>query len=93
VILRHEALQLQITQIRTFTAQGLGEQEARSAFQKQRRRVELDELHIADFCAGAIGHSDAIAGGHSGVRSVAVNVAQASGGKQYRTGVNVVELS
>src|SRR5437879_13573470 len=48
MVLRHEAAHLQVTQVRAFTAQSFREQETGSALHIQRRRVELDELQVAE---------------------------------------------
>ena len=64
-------------------AHGLGDQEAAFLRVVQARRVELDELHVADAAAGAPRHRDAVTGGGIGVRGVAVDLAGSAGGQHH----------
>src|SRR5581483_6783006 len=90
VILRHEALQLEVAQVAALAAQSFGEEETRSALEEQRRGVELHELHVPDFGSGAKGHCDTVAGSDLWVGSVAVHVAEAACGQQHGAGANLV---
>ena len=84
MVLRHEAAHLQVTQVRAFTAQSFREQETGSALHIQRRRVELDELQVADLGAGAKRHCYSVAGSDSWIGGVAIKLAQSSGSEQHR---------
>ena len=48
----------------------------------QRRRMELDELDVADFRPGAIRGGDAIAGGDVRIGSFEKHVTESAGGEQ-----------
>jgi hypothetical protein len=82
VIARHEPVAGGVAQLGAFAAQGLGEQESRLAFQAKGGGVELHEFDIQDRGAGAIGHGDAVAGGHVRVGGVAEDAAEPAGGEQ-----------
>jgi len=82
MVLRHEAMQLDVAQVCAFAAQSLREQKAWGILQVQRRGVELDKFHIADFGAGTICHGDAVPGGDRRVGGVAVELTHAAGGEQ-----------
>ena len=56
-----------------------------SVHQVKRGGMELDEFQVLDFGSGAVGHGDAIAGGHFGIGGVAVDLAEAAGGQQHGT--------
>src|SRR5579871_1571721 len=45
--------------------------------------MELVKLHVADLCAGAVGHGDAVAGGYGWVGRVAVDLPCAAAGEEY----------
>ena len=62
-----------------FAAHRLGDQEDGRAGQTQRRRVELDELHVHDLGAGAIAQRDAVGRGDGRVGADAVELAAAAG--------------
>src|SRR5205807_2179470 len=46
--------------------------------------MKLNELHIGDLGAGAIGHGDAVCGGYRRIGRVAVNLSSASGSQKNR---------
>ena len=78
MIALHEALAAIVAQIRAFAAQRLGEQKARGTRQRQRRGMELVELHVGELGAGLRGERDAVAGGHGGIGGVGVDLARAA---------------
>ena len=53
-----------VAQRRALAAHRLGDEEWRSASMRERRRVELVELHVRDFRPGFEGQRDAVAGRH-----------------------------
>ena len=79
----HKALALGVQQKRAFTAQRFGKQETRRTFDVQRRRMELNELQVADVSARAIGQRHAVARGYIRVRGVAEDTAHPAGRQQY----------
>ena len=72
----HEALALGVQQVAAFAARSLGDEDA--AF-LERRRVELDELHVHQRHAGAIGEGVAVAGRDQGVGGRRVDATEAAG--------------
>ena len=80
----HERLAVRPPQDRPLAAQRLADQERLRLRVVQAGRVELDELHVADRHAGAVGHGDAVAGRDVGVGRVEVHLAGAAGGQQRR---------
>ena len=64
VIALHESFFARIDQISALPAQGLRQQKARGALDAQRRGMELHELDVADFSAGAPGHGHAVTRRH-----------------------------
>ena len=89
VIFCHEAVHLDIAQIRAVAPQRLREQKAWSLFQVQRGGMKLNELHVADFRSGAEGHSYAISRGYLGVRGVAIELSHTARGQQNRGTCNI----
>jgi hypothetical protein len=55
--------------------------------------MELDELHVADFGACAESHGNAISGCNGWIRGIAIDLAEASGGKQNAPGTQVFDSS
>ena len=78
MIARHEALARRVAQDAALAAQGLGEEEARRAFEVEGRRVELHELHVRKLRARVEGHRHAVARRHRRVRRVQVELARAA---------------
>src|ERR1700753_3003033 len=48
--------------------------------------MELNEFHVGDLRAGAIGHGDAVTGGDVGIGGVEIDLAAAAGGKEDGAG-------
>ena len=76
--------------MRALAAGRLGEQDARAL---QAGRVELDELHVLQRDAGAVGHDDAVAGGGECVGRDAEGAAIAAGAEHHRLGGDGLDLS
>src|SRR5208283_4874324 len=93
VIVAHEALQLEVTQVAAFAAERLRQKKSRRILQEQRRGMKLHELHVADLGAGAISHGHAVAGGDRWVRRVAVHLAEPTGGEEHGAGMDLMRLS
>src|ERR1700691_2045435 len=55
--------------------------------------MKLDDLHVADFGAGAESHGDSIAGRDAGVGGVAIKLPQAAGGEQHGGRVHLLCLA
>ena len=70
-------------------AGGLAEQDAGAL---QAGGVELDELHVLQGDAGAVGHDDAVAGGGEGVGRDAEGAAVAAGGEHDGLGLDGLDL-
>jgi hypothetical protein len=66
----HEALAAIVAKIGSFTAESLGQQEARRTGQREGGGVELVELHVGQFGASSDGEGDSIAGSYGGVGGV-----------------------
>ena len=79
VIFGHEPFTVAIDQMCTFTSNCLSNQRTRSTCNVKNGRMKLDELHVAQFNAGAIGKSQTIAGGNTGVGGFAENLSGAAG--------------
>ena len=90
VILGHEAQHLHIAQLGSLAAQGLRDEEARSISYVQSGGMKLDKLHVADFCSGAKGHGDAVAGRDRWVCGFAVDLTDATRRQQNSGGAGVV---
>jgi hypothetical protein len=56
---------------------------------KQAGGMKLDELHVRDRHARAVGHGHAVAGGDVGVRGVEIDLAAAAGGQQHMRAATV----
>ena len=91
VIARHEAIVLDVSEHAALAAQGFRKQKPRGVRHKERRGVELDELHIGKGRARAICHTHAIATSHGRVGGFAVNLTQPAGGEQDRARANLRE--
>jgi hypothetical protein len=74
----HEALAALVAQVRALAAQRLREQKARRALKRERRGMELIELHVGQLRAGFGGQSDAVAGGHGRVGGLRIHLAGAT---------------
>jgi hypothetical protein len=55
--------------------------------------MELHELHIANFRAGPVGHSNTVAGCDTRIGSLFVHMAQASGGQLNSGSANRMQAS
>ena len=69
-------------QDRPFSAHRLADQERLRLRVVQARGVELDELHVRECGAGAIGHRHSVARGDVGIARVEIDLARAAGGEQ-----------
>ena len=81
-----EALPRGVAQVRPFSAHRLGDEEPRRARERQRRRMELDELHIEEGRPRSERHGHSVAGGHGGVGRLGEHAARAPGGEERRPG-------
>jgi hypothetical protein len=52
--------------------------------------MELDEFHILQHGAGAVGNGHAVAGGYGRIGGFGIHLAQATGGEQYGLSVNLL---
>ena len=85
VIARHEALALAAPEQRACAAHGLGNQEVRAAIERERRRMELHELHVHDLGPRAERQRDAAARRALGIRRLAVEAPDAAR-REHRRG-------
>src|SRR5712691_6437764 len=76
VVLRHEAVHLQVAQVRAFAAQCLGKQKTRGLLQIERRGMKLNKFHVADFSSGMESHRNPIASSDGRVRGNEVELEQ-----------------
>ena len=81
VTLGHEALAILVDEVRALAAHRFADELPRRACDVQRRRMELDELQIADACARAIRHRDAVTRRCLGVRRLAIHLPRAAAGE------------
>ena len=86
IVVGHEAVAVAIDQPGAFAARGLADQVPAAAGDVQHRGMELHELHVAQFGAGAIGHGHAVAGGHFGIGRFAIELARPAGGQDRLLG-------
>ena len=86
----HEPFAQRVQQVGPLAASALGEEDAAIL---EGRRVELDELHVHQRRAGAIGQAHAIAGGDEGVGGRLVDATQAAGGQDHRLRGDSLELA
>src|SRR6266568_1961078 len=93
VILGHEAMHFKIAQVSALAAQRFRKQESRGILQIKSRRMKLDELHVADFGAGAKRHSDAVTSCNRGIRGIAVELPHAAAGEEHGGSRNVPSLA
>src|SRR5436190_18909360 len=89
----HEALAEIIHDVGAFTTKRFGQEKARSALQVQNGRMELDELHIAQFRAGTEGGGKAVACCRSGIRALRISLRSAPGREQRRFGHAIRDAS
>ena len=90
VVLEREPLALLVDQPPALAADGLGDQVARGAGDVQRRRVELDELEVAEPGARAERHAETVAGRDLGIGRLAVHAARPSGREDRAPGEHEV---
>ena len=76
--------------MRAFAAGGLAEQDAGAL---QAGGMELDEFHVFEGDAGAVGHDDAVAGGGEGVGGDAEGSAVAAGAEHDGLGGDCLDLA
>ena len=93
VVVLHERLAGREPQHAAFAAQRLGDEEAAAPAGGRARRVELDELDVADRGADAVRHRDAVAGRDVGVRRVEVDLAGAAGREHGRARADRLDLA
>ena len=86
IVLGHEAMAVAIDQPGPFAAHRLGDQAAAAAGDVQHGGMELHELHVAQFGAGAIGDRQAVAGGHRGIGRFAIDLPGAAGAQNRLLG-------
>ena len=79
----HESLAAIVAQVRPFAAQRFRQQEPRHTRQRQCRGMELVELHVRQHSAGLKRKRNAVAGGHSGVGRVGVDLPRTAGRDQH----------
>ena len=82
----HETLSHVVEQVGALAAQGFGDQEDGRLVRVKPGRMELDELHVADGGAGAVGHGHAIAGRDPGIGGQGIDLAGAAGGQHRGCG-------
>jgi hypothetical protein len=86
VILGHEAMHGHVAQEGAFAPQSFTQQKPWSALDGERSRVELHELHVADFRSGAVRHRNAVTGGDRWICGIAVNLSQTAGREEDSAG-------
>ena len=87
----HEAGALEVDEEGALAADGLGDQRLlalRVGAEPHDRRVELDELEVAEPGAGAQGDRHPVARGHARVRRLAEDLAEPAGGEDDRPAVH-----
>ncbi len=84
VVALHEPFEIYVAQDAAFAAQCFGEQKPRRAFDGERGGMKLHKLHIRENGTGFVSDGHAVAGGDVGIGRLAVNLAEAAGGKQNR---------
>ena len=65
-----------------FAAHRLADQKGLGLGMIEAGGMELDELHVGDRRAGALGHGHAVAGGDVRIGGVEIDLAAAAGGQQ-----------
>src|SRR5438094_368666 len=93
VVALHEHLAVGPTEHRPLAAQRLGHEEGLRLGVIEAGRVELEELHVGDRRAGAVGHGDAVAGGDVGVGGVEVDLARAARAEEGRARGEALDLA
>ena len=88
----HEAFAIGQLQVRTFAAQGFGDQEALGLRVIQAGGVELVEFQVRHPAARTPGHGDAITAGAIGVAGIEVDLGGAAGGEDHETGAVGVDF-
>jgi hypothetical protein len=83
VVSAHERLAVAIAQQRSFAAHGFADQEGARLGVVQAGGMELDELHIGDGRAGAVGHGDPVPRRDVRVAGVEVDLAAAPRGQEH----------
>ena len=89
-VVLHEAEAVGVDDVRAFAASRLGEQDAGAL---QSGRVELDELHVLQRDAGAVGHDHAVAGGGEGVGGDAEGASVAASAEHDGLGRDRLDLA
>ena len=80
----HEPVALPVDEEGTLAAHGLGDQRlltARVGAEPHHRRVELDELQVAEHCAGAVGKRHPVARRDRGVRGLREDLPETAAGE------------
>ena len=77
----HEPLAVHVAKIRALAANGFADEVARRTGDVEHRRVELHELHVAEFGAGPRRRGHAVAGRDRRVRRLAVDHPATAGGE------------
>jgi len=95
VILLHEFLAARQTQDAAIAAHGLGDEigRMRLAGMVERRRVELDELHVLHFAFGPVDHGDAVAGRDVRIRRRLIHRPRSASGHQRHLREECVDFS
>ena len=86
-VVEHEAAALAVAQHAAFAAHAFGDEDALHARRPDHPgRMELDELHVDQLGAGAIGERVAVAGAFPAVAGDAIGAADAAGREDDRLG-------
>jgi len=78
----HEFHAVTVAEHGAVSAQRFGNEKRPTGFMEQRRGMELNELHVCDHRAGAIGHGEPVSGGDGGVRRMEIYLACTTGCKE-----------
>src|SRR5579863_7524606 len=84
-----EALIVAVDDQRAVTPQSFGQKRSRRACNRQRSRMELDELEVSNRDTGANRERYSVAGGSLGVRRHREQLAEAAGREYYRGGLEL----
>ena len=86
MVLGHERAAALVDEASALAADGLGDEVPARPGDVQRGRMELDELQVRQGRPGPVGHGQAVAGGHGGVRRLAIDAPQAAAGQDRPAG-------
>ena len=89
----HETLAEIVDEDRSLTPDGLGDKRHRVASDRERRRVELDELHVGQHRPGARGHCDTVSGRFNRIGRISIEPAHSARGEHDRGGREVYEIT